>query len=50
MMQNIRKGKLYIRNLSKVVQSPYDSIQKSELYATLMVLLDFPQPFNVVTD
>ncbi|KAL6087981.1 hypothetical protein STEG23_022841, partial [Scotinomys teguina] len=28
-------------DLSKVVQSPYNSVQKSELYAILLVLMDF---------
>ncbi|KAL6033485.1 hypothetical protein STEG23_016302 [Scotinomys teguina] len=38
------------RDLSKVVQSPYNSIQKAELYAILMVLMDFTEPLNIVTD
>lgn len=33
-------------NLNKVAQSPHDSVQKSELYAILTVLLDFPEPLN----
>ena len=37
-------------NLSKVEQSPYDSVQKSKLYAILMVLKDFKEPVNLVTD
>ena len=36
--------------LSKVAQSPYDSIQKSRLYAILMILLDFWEPLNILTD
>ena len=36
--------------ISKVVQSPYRSVQKSELYAILMVLMDFTEPLNIVTD
>ena len=36
--------------VSKVVQSPYTSLQKAELYATLMVLMDFTEPLNIVTD
>ena len=35
---------------SKVVQSPHDSDQNSELYAILMVLLDFKEPLNIITD
>ena len=31
-------------------QSPYTSVQKAELYATLMVLRDFKEPVNIVTD
>ena len=31
-------------------QSPYNSVQKAELYAILMVLRDFKEPFNIVTD
>ncbi|KAL6070467.1 hypothetical protein STEG23_006054, partial [Scotinomys teguina] len=37
-------------DLSKVVQSPYNSVQKAELYAILMVLMDFTEPLNIVTD
>ncbi|KAL6082528.1 hypothetical protein STEG23_004612 [Scotinomys teguina] len=37
-------------DLSKVVQSPYNSVQKAELYANLMVLMDFTEPLNIVTD
>ena len=36
--------------LSKVKQSPYNSVQKAELYAILMVLRDFKEPLNIVTD
>ena len=36
--------------LSKVEQSPYDSVQKAELYAILMVLRDFKEPLNIITD
>ena len=35
---------------SKVMQSPYNSVQKSELYAIVMVLMDFTEPLNIVTD
>ena len=35
-------------NLSKVDLSPYDSVQKSELYAILMVLRDFKESLNIV--
>ena len=38
------------KDLSKVEQSPYDSVQKAELYATFMVLRDFKEPLNIVTD
>ena len=31
-------------------QSPYNSVQKAELYAILMVLRDFKEPLNIVTD
>ena len=31
-------------------QSPYDSVQKAELYAVLMVLRDFKEPLNTITD
>ena len=31
-------------------QSPYTSVQKAELYAILMVLRDFKEPLNIVTD
>lgn len=34
------------RKLSKVIQSPYTSVQKSEFYAIHMVLLDFPERLN----
>ncbi|KAL6080220.1 hypothetical protein STEG23_010341, partial [Scotinomys teguina] len=37
-------------DLSKVVQSPYNSVQKSELYAILLVLMDFSETLNIVTD
>ena len=36
--------------LSKVEQSPYTSVQKAELYAIFMVLRDFKEPLNIVTD
>ncbi|MGE9714896.1 DDE-type integrase/transposase/recombinase [Escherichia coli] len=36
--------------VSKVVQSPYTSVQKAELYAILLVLVDFTEPLNIVTD
>ena len=35
---------------SKVVQSPHDSDQNSELYAILMVLLDFKETLNIIAD
>ena len=31
-------------------QNPYDSVQKSELYAILMLLRDFKEPLNIVID
>ncbi|KAL6087838.1 hypothetical protein STEG23_011789 [Scotinomys teguina] len=37
-------------DLNKVVQSPYNSVQKSELYAILLVLMDFSESLNIVTD
>lgn len=33
-----------------MVQSPCNSVQKSELYAILLVLMDFSEPLNIVTD
>ena len=33
-----------------MAQSPYDSVKKSDLYTTLMVLLDSPESLNIVTD
>ena len=36
--------------LSKVEQSPYNSVQKVELHAILMVLRDFKEPLKIVTD
>ena len=36
--------------LSKVEQSPYTSVQKAELYAIFMVLRDFNEPLNIVTN
>ena len=38
------------KNLSKVDQSPYDSVQKSELYTILTVLRNFKKSLNIVTD
>ena len=37
-------------NLSEVENSPYDSIQKSELYAIFKVLREFKDPLNIFTD
>ena len=31
-------------------QSPYNSVQKAEIYVILMVLRDFKEPHNIVTD
>ena len=39
-----------LEELSKVEQRPYNSVQKAELYAILMVLRDFKEPLNIVTD
>lgn len=39
-----------IGDIGKVVQSPFDSVQNSELYAILMVLFDFNEPLNVTTN
>ncbi|KAL6063533.1 hypothetical protein STEG23_000298 [Scotinomys teguina] len=36
-------------DLSKVVQSPYNSVHKAELYDILMVLMDFTEALNIVT-
>ena len=33
-----------------MAQSPYDSVQKSELYAILLTLLGFPESLNIITD
>ena len=35
---------------SKVVQSPFDSVQKSELFAILMVLFDFNETVNTIAN
>lgn len=32
--------------VSKVIQRPHTSVQKSELYVMFMVLLDFPESLN----
>ena len=37
-------------DVSKVAESPYKSVQKSELYAIIMVLSDFQESLNIVTD
>ena len=37
-------------DISKVAESPYKSVQKSELYAIIMVLSDFQESLNIVTD
>ena len=37
-------------NISKVVQIPHDSVQKSELCAGLMILLDFNESLKMTTD
>ena len=33
-----------------MIQRPYGSVQKLELYTILIVVLDFPEPHNTVTD
>jgi hypothetical protein len=40
----------YKEKVSKVVQGPYNSVHKAELYAILMVLLGFPESLNIVAD
>jgi hypothetical protein len=35
---------------SKVFESPYKSVQKSQLYAIIMVLSDLQESLNIVTD
>lgn len=37
-------------NINKVAQSPYEFVQKPELYGILMVLLNFPGTLNIVTN
>jgi len=49
-MPVIRKAEYKSENVSKVTWSPYKSIQKSELCAILMVLSDFQEPLNIITD
>ena len=39
-----------LEKISKVSLSTYNSDQKSELYAILIVLLAFSEPINIVTD
>ena len=36
--------------ISKVIKSQYTLAQKSELYAILMVLLDYPEILGIITD
>ena len=36
--------------ISKVIKSPYTSVQKSQIYAVLTVLLDYPESLNIITD
>lgn len=38
------------RNSSKVIQSPYSSVKKSELYTILIVLLNFNDSLNMIID
>lgn len=37
-------------NSSKVIQSPYSSVKKSELYTILIVLLNFNDSLNMIID
>lgn len=37
-------------NLSKVAQNPCDSVQKSELYNVLIILMDFKESLTIITD
>lgn len=37
-------------NLSKVIQNPYNSVKESELNAILMVLRNFAEPLDMVSD
>ena len=36
--------------INKVIKIPYTSVQESELYASLMLLLDYPESVNIITD
>jgi hypothetical protein len=36
--------------ISNMLKSPYISVQKSELHAIFMVLLDYPKSLNIITD
>lgn len=36
--------------ISKVIKSPYTLVQKWELYAILMVLLDYLESLNIIID
>ena len=36
--------------ITKVLKSPYTSVQKSNLYAILIVLLDYPESLDIITD
>ena len=44
-MAGYKSGKI-----SKVIKRPYTAVQTSELYASLMVWLDYPEPLNINTD
>jgi hypothetical protein len=35
--------------ITKVLKSPYTSVQKSELHAILIGLLEYPETFNITT-
>lgn len=39
-----------LENLSKVIQSPYNSVKESELNAILRVLRNFAEPLDMVSD
>ena len=36
--------------IRKVIQGPYNSVQRVEVYAILMVLMDFTELLNIFTD
>lgn len=48
-MMKVHQERQVLRKESKVFHSPYASVQNSELYAILTVLLDISEPYNAVT-